>query len=246
MLRYLCIAMLLTTAYDALAGEDCKWIRKSNTVGGTHLIAWQMPWAAEFFSFSQPDTPEYRDFLKWASLQPNLRTPQQKIEAERNALQRAKALTPELQERFESILSGKVGRLSKIRCIEALLMGEANNRREMRKSPYEIGALILWRSEDDALKIYLGLGDTTSVPMDEFESLLERDIKAGWRMWVHIHNHPFSLEKPYDENGGYTAPSTGDLQFYKTWRRKWRLEEAWITNGVYSYSLMASEFDRLP
>jgi hypothetical protein len=185
-------------------------------------------------------SPGYLSFFEWARLQPNLSSPGEKILAEREAYAKAGLLTPALIGRLDPILAGSFGRLAKASCLETLLIGEAHALRSMSLAPYEFAAVLIGHGRD--YRLYLTLGDETSVDSSDLESEIARELIRGWKLLFHLHNHPFSLEEPYILHSGYTAPSQGDLSFYKSWSKKFQLPEARITNGVFSLILRSDEF----
>jgi len=79
---------------------------------------------------------------------------------------------------------------------------------------------------------------------------------AGYRLTTHIHNHPFlfdrevgdrmwTTETNIEDIAGALAPSMSDVGFYRSFRDRYDLEEAWITNGLQSSRFHAGEFETL-
>ena len=216
-------------------------------------VSWkfQFPNSPVLDSATLPTQASYRSFRDWANLQPNLHNPIEKLQAELDAYKNIGELTADISSRVEPIIEGKMGILRPVSCLEALLMAEANGKKSMPAAPYEIEAFVLSRTNSTGLEeliIYEGMGEATSVGDErgDFDSQMQNDLKNGWKMKFHIHNHPFSLEKPYDLNGGYTAPSQGDTDYYRQLSGSNGLPEARITNGVFTLVLKDKEFLQLP
>ena len=75
-------------------------------------------------------------------------------------------------------------------------------------------------------------------------------------MIAHLHNHTFMFDRvPGDrmwttpetvnDVGGALAPSTTDVQFYRSARETVGLRGAWVTNGLDTAKFGAADFDRL-
>ena len=99
-----------------------------------------------------------------------------------------------------------------------------------------------------ALRVYYTQNDEGSAwpHSKEVRALLQKDLRAGWRLYAHLHNHPFFFENPTGDIAGTTAPSAGDASLYKELAVAARLERAWIVNGFDQLELLARDFPRLP
>ena len=140
-------------------------------------------------------------------------------------------------------------------CLEALLWREADRRWSMLTHPTEFGAFVL--AQDGALRVYLATVDFVGQKMrHEVTDRIRADVEAGWRLEVHLHNHPFLFDrKPgdrlwtnegnVDDVGGALAPSMTDVQFWRSMRDDLGLRSGAITNGFDTARYGAAEFDRL-
>jgi hypothetical protein len=110
----------------------------------------------------------------------------------------------------------------------------------------EFQAFVLRRGP--ALRVYYtGSDERSGWPRSaEVKALLGRDLAAGWRLYAHLHNHPFFFENPAGDIAGTTAPSAADAQMYRELAVWGRLERAWIVNGFDALTLLARDFPRLP
>lgn len=78
------------------------------------------------------------------------------------------------------------------------------------------------------------------------KALLARDLDDGWKLYAHLHNHPFYFDNPAGDIAGTTAPSAADVRMYRELAVTARLRGAWIVNGFDALELLASDFPRLP
>ena len=140
-------------------------------------------------------------------------------------------------------------------CLEALLWREADRRWPMLTHPTEFGAFVLAR--DGALRVYLAVADFVGQKMrSEVTDSIRADVEAGWRLELHLHNHPFLFDREpgdrlwtrpenVDDVGGALAPSTTDVQFWRSMRDDHGLRAGAVTNGFDTARYGADEFDRL-
>ena len=69
---------------------------------------------------------------------------------------------------------------------------------------------------------------------------IKADIKNGWKLFGHLHNHYNSAEENYL---GVLAPSLADAHYFKGKRDYFKLEKAFITNLFNTVEIDSSEFD---
>jgi hypothetical protein len=76
--------------------------------------------------------------------------------------------------------------------------------------------------------------------------LAARDLAAGWKLYAHLHNHPFFPENPHGDLAGTPVPSDDDSELYRELAVWGRLERAWLTNGLNTLEVPVAEFPRVP
>jgi hypothetical protein len=149
------------------------------------------------------------------------------------------------------VLSGAVGTLRPIACLEALLLDHQAARFPMVTRPTELQALVLRRAatadEPARIRVYVAASGAPWPPRftPAVDSLVARDLRAGWTAHAHLHNHPFYLDQQSADIAGANAPSLSDVQVYRALRESIGLERAWITNGFTTVEIAARDFARL-
>jgi len=153
------------------------------------------------------------------------------------------------------VLDGRVGRITPIGCLEAMLWKWQAARYPMLEHPTEFGAFVM--RGNGRIRIYLSSADL--VGQKGRRAVTERmqgDRRAGFRLFAHIHNHPFLLDRVIGDRmwtleftkrdvAGALAPSMTDVQFFRNLRQSSGLEEGWVTNGMHTARFRADEFDVL-
>lgn len=154
-----------------------------------------------------------------------------------------------------SLLDGRVGVITPISCLEAMIWKWQAARYPMLEHPTEFGAFVLTGHEQ--VRVYLSSADLVGQRIRrKVTDLVQADISAGWRLLAHIHNHPFLFDRKVGDRmwtvdatkedvAGALAPSTTDVQFFRSVRDSLNLEEAWVTNGLHTSRFRAREFDLL-
>lgn len=150
---------------------------------------------------------------------------------------------PSERQRYEKILSGSVGRLRPVSCLESFLH---DNHLRRFSGETEFAAYVLTRKGSrDAVVLVLSQR-TDGVSMNDFLwEILKKHRHQGWKVAMHLHNHPFFFNNPYGDIAGTVLPSAPDLETYVEGRRSFGLESAVVTNGFDSFELSAAEFSRL-
>lgn len=153
------------------------------------------------------------------------------------------------------VLDGRVGRIAPIGCLEAMLWKWQAARYPMLEHPTEFGAFVM--RGNGRVRVYLSsadlVGQKVRAPVTE---RLQRDARAGFRLFAHVHNHPFlldrvvgdrmwTLEVTKDDVAGALAPSMTDVQFFRNFHDSSGLEEGWVTNGIHTARFSAREFTTL-
>jgi hypothetical protein len=149
------------------------------------------------------------------------------------------------------VLSGAVGTLRPIACLEALLLDRQAARVPMLTRPTELQALVLRRAamhrEPARIRVYVAASHAPWPPRfpPAVDSLVARDRRDGWTVHAHLHNHPFYLDRQAADIAGANAPSLSDVEVYRALRERLGLRHAWITNGFTTVEIAAPDFARL-
>jgi len=146
-------------------------------------------------------------------------------------------------------------RFRKASCLEVRLWLEQHRRYPMLRHPTEFGAFVLRRGS--RVRVYWSAADRLGQKMrGAVTRRVAADVKAGYRLLAHLHNHPFLPDRVVGDRlyttratkadvGGALAPSATDVQLYRNFRRSLRLEAAWITNGFDTAEYSYQTFDKL-
>ena len=74
--------------------------------------------------------------------------------------------------------------------------------------------------------------------------IVRRFLAEGWSYWYSIHNH--TVQKRGDSLAlGIPAPSTSDVQFYRSLGKEMRLDSLRVTNGFYTFNGSINELGAL-
>jgi hypothetical protein len=153
------------------------------------------------------------------------------------------------------VLEGRVGTITPVSCLEAMLWKWQAARYPMLEHPTEFGAFVL--RGHGRVHVYLSSADRVGQKIrDAITKRVQADASAGFRLVTHIHNHPFlfdrkvgdrmwTLEATKEDVAGALAPSMTDVQFYRNLRNSLGLQEAWVMNGLNTSRFAAGEFDVL-
>lgn len=153
------------------------------------------------------------------------------------------------------LLEGRAGTIGPATCLEALLFREQAGRYPMIEHPSEFGAFIL--RGRGKVRVYLSSFESVGGKIrGEINERVLADAASGFQVIAHLHNHPFLFDRvPGDrmwttaetvaDVAGAVAPSTNDVQFYRSVRGEVGLRGAWVTNGLDTARFTADEFDRL-
>jgi len=151
---------------------------------------------------------------------------------------------------FDMIIDKKVGNISPITCLEALLFSKHTARFPLEKKPSEFFATILARNAPKGrlLKIYfLSWKSGCEAPQSRYATeLWKKDVRDGWIFLANLHNHPLVLDGAKGEDiAGTTIPSSNDIEVFRHQAAQSDLRNAWITNGFSTIHFRADEFDEL-
>lgn len=145
------------------------------------------------------------------------------------------------------VLTGAVGTLRPIDCLEALLVEYQAARFPMASHPTEFQAVVMERSDGGTRRVRVYFAGSGAPWPPRANLLLEHvaaDRREGWRAVAHLHNHPFLFASEGDIAGA-NAPSLTDVQFWRHLRDALGLEGARVTNGFATFHAPAADFDRL-
>ena len=212
--------------------ESTVLLREGNSV----LRMWELPMSPLWFGESLPDAPGYLTFRAAIRAaggdkeRPSADPPRPKDDAERELWRR--------EELNVALMYEGGGQVRPVWCLEAALFALQDARYSQLTQPTEFVAQILRRG--DRIKVYHG-GSDVMFPPARFRGLEEvnADVAAGWQYWVLLHNHTVrTLDgKPAL---GVPAPSTNDVQLFRGLVDRLGLREAWVTNGMYTGLVPAS------
>jgi hypothetical protein len=158
-------------------------------------------------------------------------------------------------ENSSALLEGKAGTVGPISCLEWRLFQRQARRFPMLERPTEFGAYVL--RGHGQIRVYLSGADRAGGKLrHEVRDRVVVDVGRGFAPVSHGHNHNFMFDrKPGDrmwtteesvnDVGGTVAPSLTDVQAWRMMREHFRLQGAWVTNGLDTAHYTAEEFDRL-
>ncbi len=150
---------------------------------------------------------------------------------------------PEFIPIFDFIIEGKIGTIREINALEAFLMTEQIR---LNGSSGEFGAYIL-KAPSGNLKVYFSSHHEAAVPPNkDILRTIEKDLKAGYILMGHLHNHPFFFDNLSGDIAGTVVPSGPDRSYYKNLKNKYGLKHAYVTNGFSTIEIPESQFELLP
>jgi hypothetical protein len=150
-------------------------------------------------------------------------------------------------ENVRRVLSGEVGAVRPMSCLEALLFATQAERtagegRPMHTSPTEFLSYLLQRG--DTLKVWYYTVDQPGVGgLATLHEPLRADLAAGWSVLRNIHNHNFFLDREGVLGG--VVPSATDVQYLRNMSATLGPLHVSITNGFHTLDLTPTELARL-
>lgn len=153
------------------------------------------------------------------------------------------------------LLEGRAGSIGPASCLESLLFREQARRYPLIEHPSEFGAFVL--RGRGKVRVYFSSFETVGGKIrGEINERVLADAASGFEVIAHLHNHPFLFDRvPGDrmwttpetvaDVAGAVAPSTNDVQFYRSARGDLGLRGAWVTNGLDTARFTAQEIDLL-
>lgn len=106
----------------------------------------------------------------------------------------------------------------------------------------EFGAIILVSSDRKKIRVHFitERSNQGSVSMHLLQNSVEQDQKRGFRLWMHLHSHPFDFENSYRDFAPI-GPSASDLRVYL--RDNFPL--AIITDGISSFPMDRASYQAI-
>ncbi|MBF0362083.1 MAG: hypothetical protein HQK49_13795 [Oligoflexia bacterium] len=145
-------------------------------------------------------------------------------------------------ENIKMIIAKLTSNIRSTNCLEAFLYNQQIKNFPNLEIPAEFMAYVFKKSiilpdkktTKNKYMIILFLSDGTRFKVDT--SLVKSNIKGGWSLESHIHNHPFYLN-PSDalDVGGVTSPSTNDILISRSMKKEFGLKNVIVTNGFYTF-----------
>jgi hypothetical protein len=198
--------------------------------GNAVLATWEMPDSALWLSETLPENARFVAFRAAIveaggdNPRPQADPPRITTDADRELWRREDANA--------ALVHADGGEVRRIRCLEAALFARQHDRYSQLTQPTEFIAHVLRRG--NRLRVYFGAGNAMFPPRSVYGTdRVGTDVAAGWEYWATLHNHTVrSL------NGrpalGVPAPSTSDVQFFRSLVSSLGLREVWVTNGMYT------------
>jgi hypothetical protein len=138
--------------------------------------------------------------------------------------------------------TGAVGKVRPMNSLEAQILNYQLEKYPLLTRPTEFHAFIAYHQERKAYRVYFGSSDQPWPPKPVLLiHQLEEDIKNGWKLRYHLHNH---YEPPENNYLGILAPSMADAQYYKMLADNYQIEQTLITNGIHTVEIKAADFGR--
>jgi hypothetical protein len=206
------------------------------------LQFWDVDDGPVWTSGLMPDSAEYWRFVRFVRARLDVSEPSRYLRAA------ADEGTPDGHNNALA-LSGKIGRLEPVNCLEALLLGVQAKRRPMETHPTEFLAFVL-RKADAAgktrLRVWYYTVDQAGIGgVGVLADKVEGDVAAGWRPHLNLHNHNFFFDKD-PAVAAMPWPSANDVQLMKGLTLGGRAFEGYcVTNGFVTSHLRPDELKLL-
>jgi hypothetical protein len=137
--------------------------------------------------------------------------------------------------------SGALGTIRPIHFLEAQILNYQLNRFPLFSHPTEFHGFILEHQELRKIRVYFGASDQPWPPKPYIIiTHLKEDLKNGWTLKQHLHNHYEPAEDLYI---GVMAPSIADAHYFQMLRDNYQVETALITNGFTTVELQQDELE---
>jgi len=141
------------------------------------------------------------------------------------------------------IHTGKIGHIRPINLLEAQILNYQLVKYPLISHPTEFHGFIAFNEIQNKYRVYFGASDQPWPPRpDLLLQQLTSDIKNGWQLKYHLHNH---YEPESKDFLGILAPSMSDAQYFKMLSEEFDLEKALITNGFHTVEIRSEDFAKL-
>ncbi len=136
--------------------------------------------------------------------------------------------------------TGKIGHIRAINSLEAQILNYQLVKYPLISHPTEFHGFIAYNESQQKYRVYFGASDQPWPPHpDILLQQLNKDVKKGWQLKYHLHNH---YEPESNNYLGILAPSMADAQYYKMLLEQFDLEKALITNGFHTVEIESKDF----
>lgn len=154
-------------------------------------------------------------------------------------------LTEKNGDRINALLvhTGKIGNIRPINALEAQILNYQLIKYPIVSYPTEFHAFIAFNEVQQKYRVYFAASDQPWPPNPApLFKQLDQDVKNGYRLKYHLHNHNESSSNDYL---GILAPSLADAQYFKMLAEEYNLEKALITNGFHTVEIEPKDFNKL-
>ncbi|MBI3553858.1 MAG: hypothetical protein HY077_15290 [Elusimicrobia bacterium] len=206
------------------------------------LQYWEVEDSAKWTSGFLPDSAGYWRFVRFVRSRLDVSEVHRYVSA-------PDLPTTQDKQNSKLMLSGGIGDLRPIDCLEALLFSVQAQRHPMETQPTEFLALILRRDDEGKgprLKIWYFTVDQPGIGRPgPITDSAEKDVAAGWKPFLNLHNHNFFFDKTPIVPGA-AWPSANDVQVMKNLSfHGLPLERTAVTDGFITSHLRPDELKRL-
>jgi len=197
--------------------------------GAARLERWDLDDAGALFTPALPDDAGYRSFRDTARADG--------AELRRPIADRAPPAGDAEREMWRRedhnallVMSGKAGTLRAVQCLEALTFVP------------ERETIVLVLRSATRVRIYAGSSDQMFPPKTVYGTTqAAEDIAAGWHLDVILHNH--TVQRRGERMAlGMPTLSTADVSLFRNLVTDLGLRSAWVTNGVFTAEVPATDF----
>lgn len=203
---------------------------------------WTLKASKELFQYHLPKEPSFTQYQRWAN---KMFAPIDSL----RFLKRGRASYSRYRadvKRYDDVLSGQVGSITAINCLQAIIFSAHNKMRPLNVKPSEFVAYIF--RKHDQLKVIFS-SQTVLSPNSSIALLHAKNLhQKKWNLLAHIHNHPF-IDKT---SGGDVMASGeggsdrfGDIGVFLKLHNQMALQEAWVTNGFHTLILRKDDFQKI-
>jgi len=138
------------------------------------------------------------------------------------------------------IHTGTIGHVRPINTLEAHILNYQLVKYPFIGHPTEFHGFIAYNAAKKSYRVYFGASDQPWPPHpDLLLDQLDEDVKNGWQLKYHLHNH---YEPASNNYLGILAPSMADAQYFKMLSEQYNVEAALITNGLYTVEIPSEDF----